>query len=169
MNASYIARGVTAIAVAALFAGCSNMNRQEKGTAIGATSGAVAGAVVGGPVGAAVGGTAFLERLAGLAGPEAAGELSGVIEGHARTTAAEVLDRVRAKLKETTWQALYQAMVERRPAAEVAAALNLSIASVYKANFRVKQMLLEEYRHAFESGGDPHPVPGPGGAGEVPA
>jgi hypothetical protein len=58
MNASYIVRGVAAIAVAALFAGCSNMNRQEKGTAIGATSGAVAGAVVGGPVGAAVGGAA---------------------------------------------------------------------------------------------------------------
>src|SRR5947209_705330 len=37
-----------------------------------------------------VGGTAFQERLGDLASPEAAGELSEVIEGHARTTAAEV-------------------------------------------------------------------------------
>src|SRR5262249_51826229 len=41
--------------------------------------------------------------------------------GHARTTAAAILERVRAKLKETTWQAFHQTMVERRPAAEVAA------------------------------------------------
>jgi RNA polymerase sigma-70 factor (ECF subfamily) len=100
-----------------------------------------------------VGGTAFLERLGDLASPEPAGELSGLIEEHARTTAAEVLDRVRAKLKETTWQAFYQTMVEQRPAAEVARELRLSVASVYKANYRVKQMLQEEYRHVYEAGG----------------
>jgi hypothetical protein len=55
MNASVIIRGATLVAVVVAAAGCSNMDRQEKGTAIGATSGAVAGAVVGGPVGAAVG------------------------------------------------------------------------------------------------------------------
>jgi peptidoglycan hydrolase-like protein with peptidoglycan-binding domain len=58
MTSSVIIRGVTAFAVVALCAACSSMNRQEKGTAIGATSGAVAGAAVGGPVGAAVGGAA---------------------------------------------------------------------------------------------------------------
>jgi RNA polymerase sigma-70 factor (ECF subfamily) len=121
------------------------------------------------PERAAVGGTAFLEKLAGLASPEAAGELSGAIEDHARTAAAEVLDRVRAKLKETTWQAFYQAMVEQRPAAEVAAGLNLSVASVYKATYRVKQMLLEEYRHVHPSGADRARVSEPGDAGETSA
>jgi RNA polymerase sigma-70 factor (ECF subfamily) len=116
----------------------------------------------------AVGGTAFLERLGDLAGPEAAGELSGAIEDHARTTTAAVLERVRAKLKETTWQAFYQTMVERRPAAEVAAELNLSVATVYKANYRVKQMLLQEYGHVEATGGDPDPLPGPGDARESP-
>jgi RNA polymerase sigma-70 factor (ECF subfamily) len=116
-----------------------------------------------------VGGTSFVVRLGELASPEPAGELSDTIEEHARTTAAEILDRVRAKVKETTWQAFYQSMVERRPAAAVAAALKLSVASVYKANYRIKQMLQEEYRHAYDPRGDPEPLPGPADAGETPA
>jgi len=116
---------------------------------------------------AAVGGTAFLERLGDLANPEAGGELSSVIDDHARTSAGEVLERVRAKLKETTWQAFYQAMVEQRPAAEVAAGLNLSVASVYKATYRVKQMLLEEYHHVHPPGGAPDPLPESGDARET--
>jgi RNA polymerase sigma-70 factor (ECF subfamily) len=94
-----------------------------------------------------VGGTTFLERLAGIESPEAAAELSELIEDHAQTTAAKVLERVRAKVKETTWQAFYQTMVEERPAAQVAGELGLRVATIYKANYRVKQMLLEEYRH----------------------
>jgi RNA polymerase sigma-70 factor (ECF subfamily) len=116
--------------------------------------------------GCAVGGTAFLVRAAVLPSPEAAVELSTAIEGHARVTAAVVVERVRAKLKETTWEAFYQVMVEGRPGAEVAAGLNLSIASVYKATYRVKQMLLQESRDAFISS---DPVSGSGGAGETPA
>ena len=49
-----------------------------------------------------VGGSAFLERLAACASPEAAEELSIAIEGKADTSAAEVLARVRARLHETT-------------------------------------------------------------------
>jgi RNA polymerase sigma-70 factor (ECF subfamily) len=116
-----------------------------------------------------IGGTAFLGQLGGLAAPEAATELSGVIEGHARTTAAEVLERVRAKLKETTWQAFYQTLVEGRPAAEVAAGLGLGVATVYKASYRVKQMLLQEYRHAHPPVGDKDTLSGPGRPGEAPA
>jgi RNA polymerase sigma-70 factor (ECF subfamily) len=112
-----------------------------------------------------VGGTAFLEQLGCLASPEAADELSGVIEDQAQSTAAELLERVRAKLKETTWQAFYQTMVEQRPAGDVAEELKLSIASVYKANYRVKQMLLQEYRHVNARRGNPDPLPGPGDAG----
>ena len=123
-------------------------------------------------VAGAVGGTVFLKRLGDLVNPElgdAAGELSGVIDDHARTSAAEILERVRTKLKETTWQAFYQTRVEQRPAAEVAAELGLGVASVYKASYRVKQMLLEEYRHAQAPGGDTDSVPGHRGAGETSA
>jgi hypothetical protein len=47
-----------AVALAALLGACStwnSMDRQEKGTAVGAGGGAVVGAAVGGPIGAAVG------------------------------------------------------------------------------------------------------------------
>jgi RNA polymerase sigma-70 factor (ECF subfamily) len=108
-----------------------------------------------------VGGTDFQEQLGGLASPEATAELSQVIEGHALTAAAEVVARVRAKLKETTWQAFYQTMVELRGAAEVAADLGLSVASVYKATYRVKQMLLQEYRHVRDHRGGRDALPGP--------
>ena len=117
----------------------------------------------------AVGGTEFLQRAANIASPEAACELSEVIEGHARAAAAAVFERVRVKVKETTWQAFYRSVAERRPAAEVAAELNLGVASVYKAAYRVKQMLLEEYNRVHPRGADPEPVPGVGDAREVPA
>ncbi len=116
-----------------------------------------------------VGGTAFLERLGGLVNPESADELSSAIEGQAQTTAAEILERIRAKLKETTWQAFYQTMVEQRPAADVASELKLSVASVYKANYRVKQMLLQEYRHVHTDRGLPDTLSGSGNTGQAPA
>jgi hypothetical protein len=49
---------MVAVAVVSTLAGCTTwgqMERSEKGTAVGATGGAVVGAAVGGPVGAAVG------------------------------------------------------------------------------------------------------------------
>src|SRR5512145_1007518 len=58
MSTSRMISGASAIAVVLLFAGCATwkeMDRSEKGTAVGATGGAIAGAAVGGPVGAAVG------------------------------------------------------------------------------------------------------------------
>lgn len=51
-------RTATALAIVSLLAGCATwheMDRSEKGTAVGATGGAIVGAAVGGPVGAAVG------------------------------------------------------------------------------------------------------------------
>lgn len=101
----------------------------------------------------AIGGTTFLDMAAGLASPEAALELSTEIERHATTSAAEIIERVRAKLKDSTWQAFYLSTVDERPASEIAASLNLSIAAVYKATYRVKQLLLEEHRHAQLSHG----------------
>jgi RNA polymerase sigma-70 factor, ECF subfamily len=110
----------------------------------------------------AVGGTTFLNRAAGMVSDEAVGELSTAIEGQAQTSAEQIVERVRGKLKETTWQAFYQTMIERRPAAEVAAELNMSVAAVYKSTYRVKQLLLEEYSHV--QAGGPNPVSGTGSA-----
>ena len=58
MKRSYGIYRSVAIALAIALGGCStwnNMDRSEKGTAVGATGGAIVGAAVGGPVGAAVG------------------------------------------------------------------------------------------------------------------
>lgn len=52
---------LAALAVITMLGGCAtwdHMDRQEKGTATGATGGAIVGAAVGGPVGAAVGAAA---------------------------------------------------------------------------------------------------------------
>jgi RNA polymerase sigma-70 factor (ECF subfamily) len=114
-----------------------------------------------------VGGTAFLERLAALAGPDAADELSVAIERRADSSAAEVLARVRARLHEKTWQAFYQTMVERRPAKEVARELGLSVSAVYKDTYRVKQMLHKEYRHVHPSE-QPGELPGRGDPAAAP-
>lgn len=117
------------------------------------------------PDGDALGGTAFLEWAHALADTDASAELSGVVEERAHTVASEVFARVRAKVKETTWQAFYLTLVEQRSAAEVATELSLSVASVYKSTYRVKQMLLEEYRHVDRTSGAPDPVPGSEHAG----
>jgi RNA polymerase sigma-70 factor (ECF subfamily) len=98
-----------------------------------------------------VGGSAFLERLAGLADPEAAEELSGAIERQTNSSAADILARVQARLHQTTWQAFYQTLIEQRPAKEVAQELGLSVSAVYKHTYRVKQMLHEEYLHVHPS------------------
>jgi RNA polymerase sigma factor (sigma-70 family) len=98
-----------------------------------------------------VGGSVFLERLAALASPEAVHELSVAIERTTTTSAAEVVARVQARVKDTTWQAFYQTLALRRPAKEVAQALGVSVATVYKDTYRVKQMLQEEYRHVHPS------------------
>jgi RNA polymerase sigma-70 factor (ECF subfamily) len=92
-------------------------------------------------------GTAFLEQLAQLQTPETADELSGVIEERAGTIAAEVLKAVQARVEEKTWQAFHRTTVEQRPAAEVAAALGLSIGTVYTYVKRVKNLVREEFRN----------------------
>ena len=58
MNSSQLMRSSVTVLSLAVLASCATwreMDRSEKGTAVGATGGAVVGAAVGGPVGAAVG------------------------------------------------------------------------------------------------------------------
>lgn len=58
MQSSKLPKSVMALAILAVFAGCSTWHGMDKteGTIAGGAGGAVAGAVVGGPVGAVVGG-----------------------------------------------------------------------------------------------------------------
>ena len=102
-----------------------------------------------------VGGSTALEWLGELPSPDAVEELSVAVERRAAAWEAEVLDRVRAKVAPASWAAFCQRMIERRPAADVAAELGLSVGAVYKAAERIKRMVIEECRD------DPSPsVPG---------
>jgi RNA polymerase sigma factor (sigma-70 family) len=107
-----------------------------------------------------VGGSAFLQRVEALTTPEATAELGDAIEQRARTTADEVLRRVRVRVEETTWQAFYQKKIEQCPVAEIAARLGLSVCSIYKATQRVKQLLLQEYHNVQPTRSPPSAMPG---------
>jgi RNA polymerase sigma-70 factor, ECF subfamily len=93
-----------------------------------------------------VGGSTALERLGDLPGPEAVEELSVAVERRTAAWEAEVLDRVRARVEPASWAAFCQRMIERRPAAEVAAELGLTVGAVYKAADRIKRMVIQECR-----------------------
>ncbi|MGE5169063.1 MAG: peptidoglycan-binding domain-containing protein [Rudaea sp.] len=83
MNVSKFVSRTGAIALVSVFAGCAtwnSMDRQEKGTAAGATGGAIVGAAVGGPIGAAVG--------AGVGGYAGHYEYDKLPLGNARTASA---------------------------------------------------------------------------------
>jgi RNA polymerase sigma-70 factor, ECF subfamily len=112
------------------------------------------------PEPAAVGGSAFLERLGAMAAPESVEELSSAIKGKAQAILHELLQRVRARLKATTWEAFYLTAMEGRPPTEVAAALGLTIDAVYKAKKRGTEMLWEEYLYAHPTAAGAGALPG---------
>jgi RNA polymerase sigma factor (sigma-70 family) len=93
-----------------------------------------------------VGGSTALERLGDLPGPEAVEKLSVAVEHRTAAWEAEVLDRVRARVGPASWAAFCQRMIERRPAAEIAAELGLTVGAVYKAADRIKHMVIQECR-----------------------
>lgn len=95
-----------------------------------------------------VGGSTALERLGDLPGSEAVEELGVAVDRRAAAWEAEVLDRVRARVEPASWAAFCQRMIERRPAAEVAAELRLTVGAVYKAADRIKRMVIQECRDA---------------------
>jgi RNA polymerase sigma-70 factor, ECF subfamily len=93
-----------------------------------------------------VGGSTALERLGDLPSPEAVEELSVAVERRTAAWEAEVLDRVRARVEPASWAAFCQRMIDRRPAAQVAAELGLTVGAVYKAADRIKRMVIQECR-----------------------
>ena len=88
----------TAVAVIALFTGCSSMNSNEK-TATGATTGAVAGAVVAGPVGAVVG-----AGVGAVVGHESATDKGGDVSQNGR------LARATSPYSESTVRSVQQSL-----------------------------------------------------------
>jgi RNA polymerase sigma-70 factor (ECF subfamily) len=73
-------------------------------------------------------------------------ELSVAVERRTAVWEAQGLDRLRCLVELTSWAAFCQRMIERRPAAEVAAELGLSVGAVYKAAERIKRMVIQECR-----------------------
>jgi len=95
-----------------------------------------------------VGGSTALEWLGDLPAPEAVEELGVAVDGRRAAWGAEMLERVRARVEPTSWAAFCQRMIERRPAAEVAAELGVTVGAVYKAAERIKRMVIQECRDA---------------------
>jgi RNA polymerase sigma-70 factor (ECF subfamily) len=95
-----------------------------------------------------VGGSTALARLGDLQSPEAVEELSVAVDRRTAAWEADLLDRVRARVEPASWAAFCQRMIEKRPAAEIAAELGLTVGAVYKAAERIKRMVIQECRDA---------------------
>ena len=93
----------------------------------------------------AAGGSVFQLWAAKLQDEQALEELSSAIETRQDNIAAEIFDRIRQRVSESSWHAFYATMVENREAAEVAVELGLKTGSVYKASYRIRKMVSQEY------------------------
>jgi hypothetical protein len=93
-----------------------------------------------------VGGSTALDWSGQLPSPEAVEALSGAAERRAVAWEAEVPGRVRAGVGPASRAACCQVMIGRRPAADVAAELGLTVGAVHKAAERVKRMVIQEGR-----------------------
>jgi RNA polymerase sigma-70 factor (ECF subfamily) len=93
----------------------------------------------------AVGGTD--QRIALEALPAQPPELSGDTESNSRSDvylSQRLLNHVQAEFEPRTWQAFWATAVDNRPAANVAAELQMSIGAVYMAKSRVLKRLRQE-------------------------
>jgi RNA polymerase sigma-70 factor (ECF subfamily) len=93
-------------------------------------------------------GSPVLERVASLEAREAVDELGSACDRRSTTWAKSILERVRARVGDATWEAFHRRLVEREPARAIAAELGVSIGAVYKAADRVRRMVIEECRDA---------------------
>jgi RNA polymerase sigma-70 factor (ECF subfamily) len=94
-----------------------------------------------------VGGSVQLDVVADLASSgQGAERQAPAADGPVRSHAAEAIDRARSRVGEKTWQAFVGMAYEKRPAADVAEELGLSIAAVSKHAYRVKRILKEEMK-----------------------
>ena len=91
------------------------------------------------------GGSSAQERLTQLATTEGLDELAEAMEGPGDPDLDAAVERVRARVDGTTWQAFWLVVVDGLSVADVAAQLEMSTGSVYQAKYRVCHMLAEEY------------------------
>lgn len=78
---------------------------------------------------------------------ESAVELVEQIDQTRAQVDRQLEERVRARVKETTWTAFYETVILRRGARDVAEELGLTVAAVYKAQSRLKKLIFEELGH----------------------
>jgi DNA-directed RNA polymerase specialized sigma24 family protein len=75
-------------------------------------------------------------------------QLSVAVDRRTAAWEADLLDRVRARVEPASWAAFCQRMIEKRPAAEIGAELDLTVGAVHKAAERIKRMMIQECRDA---------------------
>jgi len=97
----------------------------------------------------APGGTRAQERMGEIPQPDPAVVLEARPSTADLMEAEKIISRramelVRTEFQERTWEAWYKMAVEGRPAADVAADMNMSLSAVYKAKSRVLLRLRQE-------------------------
>ncbi len=90
-----------------------------------------------------LGGTAALNMLHNAPALAESGELEQSIslDSINRQLPTQVMEIVRAECEPRTWQAFWRSTVDDRPAADVAAELQMSVAAVYQAKSRILRRL----------------------------
>jgi RNA polymerase sigma-70 factor (ECF subfamily) len=96
--------------------------------------------------GRGVGGTSANQRMAEIADPAEASELSAAAEFN---VARRALELVRGEFEERTWRAFWLTVVEDRRPDLVAAELGMSLGSIYTAKCRVLKRLRDELAGDF--------------------
>jgi RNA polymerase sigma-70 factor (ECF subfamily) len=93
----------------------------------------------------AAGGSTAQQRLAQVPEEEEPSEPEGGLSAEAEAICRRALELIRGSFTESTWRAFWAVAVEGQPAADVAAALGLSVGAVYIAKSRVLARLREEF------------------------
>jgi RNA polymerase sigma-70 factor (ECF subfamily) len=93
----------------------------------------------------AAGGSAAGQRLAQVPQEEDLSEPEGGLSAEADAICRRALELIRGGFTESTWRAFWAVAVDGRPAADVAAAMGLSVGAVYIAKSRVLARLREEF------------------------
>jgi RNA polymerase sigma factor (sigma-70 family) len=92
------------------------------------------------------------DQLAALEAADGVDDLVSAIEGQQDPELGAAVERVRARVGETTWQAFWCLAVDGLPAAEVASRLGMTTGSVYQAKYRTSALLVREYTDRHGAG-----------------
>jgi len=90
------------------------------------------------------GGTTAQQDLAQIAQPDADGLLGEDGRAADRALWHRAMELVRAEFEPRTWEAFWRLAIQRRPGAEVAGELGISLAAAYQAKYRVLRRIRRE-------------------------